>query len=63
MDDDAGLALFWDKVGLGHNGERLSGGAHFVCFVHGSIEYIPGEEWQHFLDEQQTLLAHVKQQR
>src|SRR6267142_2049671 len=31
-DDDPRLALFWDKVGLGHNGERLSGGGHWVCF-------------------------------
>lgn len=61
-DDDPRLALFWDKVGLGHNGERLSGGGHFVCFVSGpgSIEYIPGERWDKFLSEQKRLREALK---
>ena len=29
-DSDRRLALFWDKVGLGHNGEILAGGGHIV---------------------------------
>ena len=58
-DDDPRLALFWDKAGLGHNGERLSGG-HYVCFVSGSIEYVPGDQWESFLAEQERLRAAVK---
>jgi hypothetical protein len=59
-DDDPRLALFWDKAGLGHNGERLSGGGHYVCFVAGSIEYISGDKWEEFLAEQERLRAAVK---
>ncbi len=51
LDDDPRLALFWDKVGLGHNGERLSDGGHFVGLVDCSIEYVPGERWEKFLAE------------
>ncbi|MBX9623099.1 MAG: hypothetical protein K2X82_04720 [Gemmataceae bacterium] len=56
-DDDRRLALFWDKAGLGHNGERLSDGGHYVGLVGGDITYIPGAEWEAFLDEQQQLRA------
>jgi hypothetical protein len=59
-DDDPRVALFWDKAGLGHNGERLSGGGHYVCFVAGSIEYISGDKWEEFLAEQERLRAAVK---
>lgn len=34
------LALFWDKVGLGHNGEQLREGGHWVCRVSLDIEYV-----------------------
>jgi hypothetical protein len=59
-DDDSRLALFWDKVGLGHNGERLSNGGHDVCFVSGYIEYVPGARWEEFLAEQEQLRARLK---
>jgi hypothetical protein len=59
-DDDPLLALFWDKVGLGHNGERLSEGGHFVCFISGNIDYVAGERWEEFLAEQERLRARVK---
>jgi hypothetical protein len=62
MDDDPKLALFWDKVGLGHNGQRLSGG-HEVWFVRGNSEYIPGDQWEQFLDEQAKLRAAIKRPR
>jgi hypothetical protein len=52
-DSDVGLALFWDKAGLGHNGERLLDGGRFVWFVNGVKEYIPGERWPTFLDDQE----------
>jgi hypothetical protein len=59
-DDDARLALFWDKAGLGHWGERLSGGGHRVCFVGGSIEYIAGDRWEEFVAGQERLRAALK---
>ena len=31
--DNPELAIVWDKVGLGHNGERLGGALHEVLFV------------------------------
>ena len=60
QDDDPRLALFWDKIGLGHNGERLPDGGHFVCFVNGWIKYIPGSGWEAFLEEQRQLVAALK---
>jgi hypothetical protein len=60
LSDDPKLALCWDKIGLGHNGERLSDGGHEVLFVHMGIEYIPGAKWPEFLKEQEKLLAQRK---
>lgn len=57
VDDDFRLALFWDKEGLGHNGQRLPAGGHIVTFVGGSKVYIPAARWQAFLAEQELLLA------
>jgi hypothetical protein len=57
MDDNPQLALFWDKVGLGHNGERLAEGGHSVMMVDGQQEYIPGAQWEAFVKEQHRLLA------
>jgi len=55
--DDYRLALVWDKVGLGHNGQRLPHGGHSVCRRDGSEEVVPESEWQQFLDEQAQLMA------
>ena len=55
--DDYRLALVWDKVGLGHNGQRLPHGGHSVCRRDGSEEVVPESEWQQFLDEQGRLMA------
>lgn len=57
--DDSRIALFWDKVGLGHNGQRLPGGGHSVGFVDGHTDIIPGDEWEQFLTEQQELFAAI----
>jgi hypothetical protein len=57
LDDDRRLAICWDKVGLGHNGQRLSDGGRFVLLVNMGYEYIPGPKWKEFLDEQEKLLA------
>jgi hypothetical protein len=62
-DDNPGLALFWDKAGLGHNGDRLSRGGHFVCFVSGSIDYVSGDKWEQFLIEQERLRTAVKREQ
>ncbi len=53
--DDPRLALFWDKAGLGHNGERLPDGGHTVFFVRLHSEYIPGAAWEGCLLEQWRL--------
>jgi hypothetical protein len=55
-DDDPRLALFWDKEGLGHNGQRLRGGGHIVMRLSGFSEHVVATEWQSFLDQQRQLL-------
>jgi hypothetical protein len=57
QNDDPRIAIIWDKVGLGHNGESLRGGGHWVMLLHGDEKHIPEGEWQEFLDEQQRLIA------
>lgn len=56
VDDDPGLGIFWDKIGLGHNGQRLSHPGHTVLFVDGNRRFIPESGWQAFLSEQTRLL-------
>jgi hypothetical protein len=56
LSDDPRLALVWDKVGLGHNGQRLAGGGHSVWRNYGE-EVIPDSEWPKFLEEQERLMA------
>ncbi|HOC57208.1 MAG TPA: hypothetical protein PKI20_16435 [Verrucomicrobiota bacterium] len=51
------IAILWDKVGLGHSGERLRGGGHEVAFVDGSTQLIRGARWLEFLEKQKQLLA------
>lgn len=62
-DDDPRLALFWDKEGLGHNGERLAGGGHIVMFVSGFSEYIPAAKWKDFLMTQRAFCTNRKRCR
>lgn len=54
-DSDRRFALFWDKAGLGHNGELLRDGGHIVCFVYGDTRHIPASEWPKFLADQKEL--------
>jgi hypothetical protein len=56
-DDDARIAILWDKVGLGHDGERLKYGGHEVMFVDGQRRFVSGKDWEGFLKGQQDLLA------
>ncbi len=58
LSDDNGIAIVWDKVGLGHNGQRLKGGGHSVIFVSGSRAVIDDQHWPKFIQEQEKLLAH-----
>jgi hypothetical protein len=57
--DDSRLALCWDKAGLGHNGERLPGGGHYVIRVGMSVDYVPGEQWAEFRREQREMRAEL----
>jgi hypothetical protein len=63
LDDDGHLALFWDKVGLGHDGQRMPPGWHTVLLVDGERYTYAAEEWPAFLAEQQKLLAEVPNRR
>ncbi len=56
-DDDRGLALAWDKYGLGHNGQRYSEGGHEVIMVDGSSLQVTGNRWDEFIELQRQLLA------
>ena len=55
--DDRRIAILWDEVGLGHNGQVTHDGGREVVFVDGSIEWISGKDWDAFLKEQEKLLA------
>ncbi len=57
LSDDPRFALIWDKVGLGHNGQRLPDGGHSVWRLSGEEEVIPDSQWQAFLAEQAGLMA------
>jgi len=60
LDDDYRLALFWDKIGLDHNGGRMADEGHTVLFVSGNRKFIPETEWDAFMEEQKKLLAERK---
>lgn len=55
--DDSRIAILWDKVGLGHNGQRLRDGGREVIFVDGDRRFVAGKDWDGFLKGQQDLLA------
>lgn len=63
LTDDPRLALFWDKPGLGHNGQRLDGGGHIVWFVGGEYRQILASEWESFLAEQRSLRQNAGQSK
>lgn len=53
--DDSRLAIFWDKAGLDHNGQLLSGGGHIVWLLNSSHPHIKESDWPNFLAEQEQL--------
>lgn len=62
-DDPPDLVVFWDKAGLGHNGERLPEGGRFVGFVGAFTRFIPSNEWQSFVAQQERWRTEIMQQR
>ena len=56
VDDDPGLAIFWDKIPLGHNGQRRTPPVQTVFFVGGEQRFVPESKWPEFLAEQARLL-------
>ena len=54
--DDPNLALFWDKIGLDHNGGRLPNGGHCVVMICGSRTIVSASEWNAFIERQKALL-------
>ena len=54
--DNPELAIVWDKVGLGHNGQDLYGG-HSVWLKDGPERVIPATAWPEFLRRQEELMA------
>jgi hypothetical protein len=56
-DDNPHLAIFWDKVGLDHAGQRLSKGGHVVMLLDKNRKYVPAREWDTFLEEQRKFWA------
>jgi hypothetical protein len=55
--DNPEIAIVWDKLGLGHNGQRLRGGGHEVVLLDGSTSGISAKRWPEFLERQKQLLA------
>lgn len=54
-DSDPGLALFWDKTGLSHNGARTKPLRYEVTYVDGRRGAIPASGWQEFMKRQEEL--------
>ena len=63
LEDDPHLAVFWDKAGLGHNGQRLWRGGHVVSFLNCTSRHVTAAEWPQFIEEQETLLAGRKRHK
>lgn len=56
LTDNPKLALFWDKIGLGHNGDWIEAGGHTVNFISCDRRWISVAEWPSLLEEQKMLL-------
>ena len=60
LDDDPGLAIFWDKVGLGHNGQRLSRGGHTVLLSVETAGSYPKPNGQHSYQSSNNFCSNVQ---
>lgn len=58
--DNHEIMICWDKSGLGHSGERQSGGGHSIILIGGMTDYIPGPDWVLFLEKQKRLLDQLR---
>jgi len=47
------IAIVWDKIGLGHNSERLPEGGHSVVFMDAHGQVVREKDWPRFLAEQE----------
>ena len=47
------IAIVWDKIGLGLDGDRLPYGGHTVVFMDGHAQVIKATDWPRFFAEQQ----------
>jgi len=54
------IAVFWDKIGLGHNSERLPNGGHTVMFLGGRSAIVNEADWPRFVAEQEKAVAAIK---
>jgi len=54
---DQNRALAWDKIPLGHNGQRQDSNSREVMMTDGSVITISGKKWDAFLEKQQKLAA------
>ena len=57
----SGIAIFWDKIGLGHNGERSPHGGHSVTFMDAHGQVISEADWPRFIAEQQKAWNVIRQ--
>ncbi|MBX3414824.1 MAG: hypothetical protein KF708_19215 [Pirellulales bacterium] len=55
------VALFWAKREVGHNGERLREGGHYVGFIHGDTGYVKAADWARFVADQEKAAAAIRQ--
>jgi hypothetical protein len=55
--DDQQIALLYCKQPLGHFGQKTKDGGRQVVYVGGNIEWVSGEKWPAFLQEQKELLS------
>jgi uncharacterized protein YvpB len=54
--DDGRIAVLWDKLELGHFGERHKRPGREVLTLGGDCKWITRAEWGHFQSEQESLL-------
>ncbi len=54
------FAIFWDKIGLGHNSEYLPEGGHSVTFASGHGQVIREADWPRFIAEQEKAWEAIR---
>jgi hypothetical protein len=56
--DDSGIAILWCKEALGHNGQKTRDGGREIVFLGNGVQWISGNDWPAFLEQQEQLLQH-----